>query len=430
MSASYKQEKDNKSIAVTDIIGVRSMAGGKWRWLIALGVAIALLAAWFGLRNGRGPVINYQTTPASVGQLVVKVSATGNLQPTNQVDVGSELSGTVEAVFVDDNDRIKKGQILMRLDVTKLQDQVAKSEAALAQAQAQVVQAESTTKEARVNLQRLREVFRLSGGKVPAQTELSTAEATLERAIAAEASGRASVKQALATLRTDRTNVTKSSIRSPIDGVVLLRKIEPGQTVAASLQAPVLFTLAESLSQMQLQVNVDEADVGQVKAGQSARFNVDAYPDRSYPAQITRVGFGAQTTNGVVSYQTILNVDNSDLSLRPGMTATADITTLVRDQALLVPNAALRWAPPAPDPGKQGGLGALIPKPPDGSSTRLASGLPAKGSRQVLWVLGGDGKPQAMEVSVGASDGRVTQISGGALQAGQAVITDSAPAKP
>jgi HlyD family secretion protein len=142
-----------------------------------------------------------------------------------------------------------------------------------------------------------------------------------------------------------------------------------------------------------------------------------------------RVGFGAQTNNGVVSYQTILNVDNSDLSLRPGMTATADITTLVREQALLVPNAALRWAPPAPDQKKPGGLGGLIPKPPDGGSARSAAGSPLKGSRQLVWVLGADGKPQAVEVTVGPSDGRLTQISGGALQAGQAVITDSAPAK-
>jgi HlyD family secretion protein len=209
--------------------------------------------------------------------------------------------------------------------------------------------------------------------------------------------------------------------------------VEPGQTVAASLQAPTLFTLAENLAQMQLEVNVDEADVGQVKAGQLAQFSVDAYPDRRYPAVIQRVGLGSQTSNNVVSYLTVLKVDNADLSLRPGMTATADITTLSVDGALLVPNAALRWSPPAAPAAaaSRSIVSSLIPRMPGGGSRQAGNAArPKRGVQQRVWVLGADGQPQAVAVMVGASDGRLTQITGGALQAGQAVITDSTPARP
>ena len=270
-----------------------------------------------------------------------------------------------------------------------------------------------------------------SQGGFPAAADLSAAEAALARAEANEAAANAGVGQARAALRSDRTNVDKASIRSPVDGVVLLRRVEPGQTVAATLQAPVLFTLAESLSQMQLQVNVDEADVGQVKVGQEASFSVDAYPDRRYPATISRVGFGAQTSNGVVTYLTVLEVDNRDLSLRPGMTATAEITTLQREQVRLVPNAALRWSPPdtAGKPASRSIVGSLVPRLPQ-TARRGGTTAPRAGATRTLWLLGGDGKPQALEVTVGASDGRMTEISTDELRVGQAVIVDSTEAPP
>ena len=379
--------------------------------------------------------------PARSFPLTVSVSATGNLEPVNQVDVGSEQSGTVTEVLVDDNDRVRKGQVLARLDTAKLADTVARSEAALAQAEAQVLQARASTAEARVALDRLRQVSRLSGGQLPAAAELSGAEATLAKAEASEAAAQAAVRQAQATLRSDRTNLDKAVIRSPIDGVVLTRKVEPGQTVAASLQAPTLFTLAENLAQMRLVVNVDEADVGQVQAGQKASFSVDAHADRRYPATILRVGLGATTTNNVVSYATQLAVDNSDLSLRPGMTATADIVTLQRDSVLRVPNAALRWSPPAAPVAGAGAasaagsrnsiIGSLMPRPPGGfgAPRTAASAKTARAANQQVWVLGSDGRPQPVAVTVGASDGKLTQITGGALQPGQAVITESIEAK-
>jgi ABC-type multidrug transport system fused ATPase/permease subunit len=217
-------------------------------------------------------------------------------------------------------------------------------------------------------MSRYQQVAELSGGKVPSKSEMDSAEANLKRAEANQASARASVTQARANLQSDETNLGKASIRSPIDGVVLARQVDPGQTVAASFQAPVLFTLAEDLAKMELQVDVDEADVGQVKAGQKAMFSVDAWPGRQYAAVITRVGFGSQVKDGVVSYLTVLEVDNGDLSLRPGMTGTAEITTLTRENALLVPNAALRFTPASDvQPQKKSGgnvMSFMMPRMP------------------------------------------------------------------
>ena len=413
-----------------------SRLGGKWRWMAAVMLVLAGVLAWLFLKQGNeGAALRYLSEPVVRGNLTVTVSATGNLQPTNQVDVGSELSGTVQSVFVDDNSRVKKGQELARLDVSRLNDQIAKSRAALVAAEASVKQAEATALEARANLGRFQEVDRLSAGKVPSKAEMATGEANLARAQASLASAHAAVTQARATLSSDATNLAKASIRSPINGVVLLRRVEPGQTVAASLQAPVLFTLAEDLAQMELQVNVDEADVGQVRAGQPASFSVDAWPNRKYPASIKRVRFGSQTTDGVVSYLTVLQVDNSDLSLRPGMTATAEITTTARENVLLVPNAALRFSPPTKPKADSGGIiSMLMPRMPRGSSQRAPNGGKNGGKNggtagfKQIWIPR-DGQAQAIKVKVGVSNGRLTEILEGRLEAGTQVITDSEAAK-
>lgn len=400
-------------------------------WLVLAVALVALAGLGVFLVRGKDNAATpaFRTEAAVMGDLVVKVSATGNLQPTNQVDVGSELSGIVDKVFVDDNDRVSKGQVLARLDLAKLQDAVTRSRASLDAAEAQVLQAKATADEARANLARFRQVSELSGGKVPSRSEMDTAEASLKRAEANEASARANVAQARATLQSDETNLAKAHIRSPIDGVVLARKVEPGQTVAASFQAPVLFTLAEDLAKMELQVDVDEADVGQVKVGQQATFSVDAWPGRPYTAVITRVGYGSQTKDGVVSYLTVLRVANDDLSLRPGMTGTAEITTLIREKVLLVPNAALRFTLPTTEavPKKSGGsvISALMPRPPAITPKALATG---KNGTQRVWVLR-DGEAVPVEVQTGASDGRMTEVTGGALEAGTEVITEALGAK-
>ena len=367
----------------------------------------------------------YVTEAAERGKLILSVNANGTLQPTRSVNIGSELSGTVKRVLVDVNDQVKKGQILVELDTSKLQDQVARSRAALNSALAQVAQAVATVKEAQGNLARLEEVARLSGGKVPSKAELDSGRATLERAQADEASARANVVSAQATISTDETNLTRGSIRSPIDGVVLTRSVDPGNAVAASLQAVTLFTVAEDLSQLRLQVNVDEADVGSVQVGQKASFTVSAYPSRKYPATITRVAYGSTTTDNVVTYVTYLEVDNKDLSLRPGMTAASTITSTERTDALLVPNTALRFTPAntTATAAKSGGgiVSSLMPRMPGGGARKSATNG-ASASRQI-WVLR-DGAPVAITVTTGISDGRMTEITAGDLQPGMLVITD------
>jgi HlyD family secretion protein len=341
------------------------------------------------------------------------------------VNIGSELSGTVKRVLVDVNDRIKIGQILVELDTAKLVDQVTRSRASLLAAQAQEAQSKATVKESQAGLGRFEEVARLSGGKVPSATELDSARANVARAIAAEASASANVNVARATLSTDETNLAKASIRSPINGVVLSRTVDPGNAVAASLQAVTLFSVAEDLTKLRLDVSVDEADVGSVKDGQKATFTVSAYPARRYPASVARVAFGSTKTDNVVTYTANLDVDNTDLSLRPGMTAAATIVSTERTDVLLVPNTALRFSPSA--------AGADAAAQPSGSMlSKLMPRMPRTGARKAggggaaakqVWILK-DGQAVAVEVRAGISDGRMTEIIGGDLQAGMAVITD------
>ncbi|QDL37333.1 efflux RND transporter periplasmic adaptor subunit [Rhodoferax sediminis] len=371
----------------------------------------------------------YVTETVRRGNLTLSVTANGTLQPTLAVNIGSELSGTVKRVLVDVNDLVKKGQVLVELDTAKLSDQVLRSRAALAAAQAQLAQSTATVTESRATLARFEDVARLSGGKVPSATELDTARANVDRALANEASARANVADARAAASTDETNLAKASIRSPLNGVVLTRTVDPGNAVAASLQAVTLFTVAEDLTKLRLEVSVDEADVGAVKVGQKASFTVSAYPSRRYPATITRVAFGSTKTDNVVTYTSYLDVDNTDLSLRPGMTATATIVATERTNVLLVPNTALRFSPSPPGgnttaAASSGSLvSRLMPRMPR-TATRKATDTEgaAAGARQV-WILK-DGQAVATAVRTGISDGRMTEVSGSGLQEGMAVITD------
>jgi len=426
---------ENNSVAA--VLGLdKSPAKRVWRprgkalWL-GLGAGLILLAGGLLFSSGgKGKAGSYATEAVATGKLVVTVSASGTLQPTKSVDVGSELSGTLESVLVNENDRVKKGQVLAQLDLSKLKDTVAKSRAAVEAAQANVAQMQATVAETKASLARMRQVAELSGGKVPAKTELETAEAAVLRAVANEASARAAVTQAKATLKSDETNILKATITSPVDGVVLTRKVEPGQTVVAAMTTPVLFTLAEDLTKMELQIKVDEADVGTVQVGQPASFTVSAWSGRKFPAEIVRVGIGSTTTDNVVTYKTILKVSNEDLALRPGMTATAEIITASRDNALLVPNAALRFTPPevaGPAGGSSGGiLSRLVPRPP--SEPKRQSAVATKGATRV-YVLQ-DGQPVEMAIRTGVSNGRYTEILGGDLTPGMAVVTEYQEAKP
>lgn len=399
------------------------------RLVLILAVLGALAAGGVSLlKRQNATTVHYDTQPVKRGDLVVTVSATGTIEPITQVDVGIEVSGTIKTVDVDYNDKVKVGQVLAHLDTSKLEAQALQSEAALDAAKAKQVQAQATVQEAQAQMARLDEVRKLSNGKMPSQTELDAQKATLARAKADESSAKAAVAQAQATLDVNKSDLTKAVLHSPINGVVLKRAVEPGQTVAAMFQSPVLFTLAEDLTKMELMVDIDEADVGQVQAGQDATFTVDAYPDRVFPAKTKQVRFGSETVEGVVTYKAVLGVDNTDMALRPGMTATALLTVNKRENALLVPNATLRFAPPQDTTQqKEGGRGLLfsiLPHPPAQESTPRDDPS-AKGKDQQVWTVR-DGQLTGIAIEKGLSDGKMTEVTSGALEPGMELVTDMA----
>jgi len=418
--------KNEPETDITQVLGLDQPPGKSkvLRRLIipALLVTAVVIAMIIWRTSNKADATQYRTQEVHRGNLTIMVTATGRVEPTNQVDVGSELSGIIETVDVDYNDRVKDGQVLATLDTSKLQAQVLKSKASLEAALARVRQTQATVSETKNDLARLKQVLEISGGKVPSQRELEAAEAALQRAQADEGSLEAAVAETRATLDANETDLEKAVIRSPINGIVLVRAVEPGQTVAASLQAPVLFTIAEDLTKMELHVDVDEADVGHVRKGQSANFTVDAYPERTYSAQITQVRFGALTVEGVVTYETVMSVDNSDLSLRPGMTATADITVSRIEDAVLIPNTALRFTPRMQEKESEnvGLIDKLIPR--RRRRPRASGAANNEGPR--VWVLTEDSKQpvRPLPVKTGLTDGSFTSIIDGSLEPGQKVI--------
>jgi HlyD family secretion protein len=392
-------------------------------------VLIIAAVAWYSASRP-GAAVHYKTIPVTRGDLTVVVTATGTVQPVNQVDVGTEISGTIRTVEVDYNDRVKVGQVLARIDTEKLQAQVLQSQSTLESTEAKLADAQATVIEARENLERFKRVREMSGGQVPSKKEFDAAEAVLKRAVSNEATLKALISEAKWKLSIDQTNLSKAVIRSPINGVVLKRQVEPGQTVAASLQTPVLFTIAENLAQMEVQVDVDEADVAQVKVGQQASFTVDGYPGRTFNAAVKQVRYGPETVQGVVTYKTLLSVDNSDLALRPGMTATANVTVNRTANVTLIPNAALRFSPPVVEETARtsGGLiSRLFPRPPHAS--RPPETGDGKSKQRRVWVLR-DGQPLAVPVVTGSTDGLMTEIAGGDIAVGREVITDVIAASP
>lgn len=407
------------------------------RLALILAFAAILLLVFFSLvfprlRASAEPPPPFVTEPLKRGDIGLTITATGNLEPTNEVTVGSELSGTTLEVYVDTNDRVVKGQPLAKLDTSKLAQQTAASRASVVSAQAKVAQAEATLKETEADLARQQELHRLSGGKIPSQAGLATAVATAERARADLLAARASVGEAEAQVLINESDLAKAVIKSPIDGIVLARDLEPGQTVAASFTAPELFVIAENLEHMKLKVAIAEADIGRVAKGQPATFTVDAWPSRAYTASVLKVSYGSAVTDNVVTYETELQVANTDLSLRPGMTATADIRVAESKQVFLVPSAALRFDPassaPAASAAKKSFVQSLTPMPPRPGA---ASGRPAAGSEKTapgsarIWVLR-DGRPEPVSVTIGLADERHTEVSGDALAEGLPVITRAA----
>jgi HlyD family secretion protein len=395
-------------------------------WLIGAVVVAGAVALSVLVVRARGQEagVQYRTDEVRRGNLTVSVTATGVLKPLTQVNVGTEISGIVDRVAVDFNDHVRVGQVLATINTDRLRAQAHQARASLESARAEVMTAQATLEDAERAAGRARELFERQ--LVP-QSERDAVETALKKAEAALASARARVAQSEASLNAIEADLRKATIRSPIDGIVLDRQVDPGQTVAASFQTPVLFTLARDLSQMTLNVNVDEADIGTVQAGQEGTFTVDAYPTRVFRSRVIDVRSTPKTVSGVVTYETILSVDNSELLLRPGMTATAAITVTHLTDALLVPNAALRFAPPeeAAQPATTEGrglIGALMPRPGRPGVTRPATAGGPKAPQRV-WILR-EKQPVPIEIAVGATDGAMTQVLSGDLMAGTAVLVD------
>jgi HlyD family secretion protein len=426
-----------KTAADKDLVQIIEKAGRtppSRKWIVLSAIVFLAIVAWLVVgRNSRalpqGP--SYATEPLQRSDLSLDITVTGNLEPTNEVTVGSELSGIAQEVFVDTNDQVTLGKSLARLDTSKLEAQIQSSRASLNSAKAKVTQAKATVKESQASLVRLQKLDELSSGKGVSQLDLESAVATADRAEADVLSAEASVEESEAQLRINERDLEKAVIKSPIDGIVLTREIEPGQTVAASFTAPELFVIAENLEHMKLIVTVAEADIGHVREGQNATFTVDAWPDRVYHATVTKVAFGSTLTDNVVTYQTELEVANDDLTLRPGMTATADIKVAEAKNEFIVQNEALRF-----DPTASSGIGAgarpkksflqsLMPGPP------RQMGMPKGGAEEPsavskagnyhVWVLRED-RPQAVSVSLGIGDERRTVITGEGLSDGMPVI--------
>jgi HlyD family secretion protein len=419
--------------SVDEFLGTKPQP--RWRrtmkyWLPGIGVVLLILA--IAQCTAEPPPPDYITEAAEQQSLSLSVTATGNLRPTNQVEVGAEVTGPVDSVTVDVNDRVTKGQVIAVINTEIIDQQIAQSRANLNAARAALAQAQATIDIDNVQLARLQEVRRLSGGRVPSQIELEQAEAAVARDRAAVASARANIQAAQALLNGNLTTRSRAVIRAPVNGVVLARRIEPGQTVVAAFNTVTLFVIAEDLSQMQLRVSIDEADVGQVKAGQAATFTVDAYPGRRFPARLQRIDLASANTvqgqtgtatagagGSVVSYEARLEVQNPDGLLRPGMTATATIATQNTGSALLVPNAALRFRPDAKDEGGGGG----VFQPQIGLEDQKQQATIGEGSRQQVQVLQADGTLKAIEVVTGRSDGRRTVVTSKELKPGMKVVT-------
>jgi HlyD family secretion protein len=375
------------------------------RKILLIGTAVLVVAILaFVFFAGRVSRAEYTTAEASLGDLVVSVSATGTLQPENQVDVGAEISGRIERVLVDFNDPVAQGDVLAELDTEQLEARLAQSEASLNAARANVTQNEATLIQARASAARTEALFERN---VVSEQDLESARADLQRAQANLQRARADAALSAAQVDADGTALNKAVIRSPIAGVVLDRLVEPGQAVAASFQTPVLFTLASDLSRMELIVDIDEADIGSVREGQAASFAVDAFPQRRFDAELVLVRNAPNIENGVVTYKGVLVVDNSSLLLRPGLTANADIVVAELSDTLFVPNGALRFTPSD---------AAVGPTP---SAPDLADGdLSGR-----IWVLDGE-RPVHRDLIVGQSNGQLTEVISGDLEVGDEVITD------
>jgi HlyD family secretion protein len=358
-------------------------------------VAVLSLLLFFLKSNGSEP--RYKTAQVVSGDLKTVVTAGGTVNTVTTVQVGTQVSGTIKRILVDYNSPVKRGQLLAQIDPTSFEAQVDQAKANLLIAEANVQKAEAALADAERTEKRNRGLF--NRGFVP-QSDLDAAEVNLTTAKAQLSVTQAQVAQAEAAVKLAETNLTYTDILSPINGIVISKNVDVGQTVAASFQTPTLFSIAQDLTKMQIDTNVDEADIGSVMFGQEVEFTVDAYPDMSFGGRVWQVRNDPITVQNVVTYDVVIKVDNSDLKLKPGMTANVSIITLVKKNVLKIPNAALRFVP------QENGS----PK------------TPQKGYG--VWIVE-TGIPERIPISIGISDGSFTEVVSGNLKEGQEVIVSS-----
>ncbi|HET9957326.1 MAG TPA: efflux RND transporter periplasmic adaptor subunit [Polyangiaceae bacterium] len=401
-----------------------------WRIFLAVVATSALVAVLvFKVGRASGQNYHYLTKPARVGDLRETVTATGTLKGLDSVDVGAQISGRIVRVLVDVNDQVTAGQVLAEIDPEQLRSRVEQSKAQVRAADAAVSLAKATAAQSRLQYERQKD---LSQKGLASQKDLESAQADAERARASVASAEAQASLSRASLKDVQTSLGYTTIRAPMDGVVLARLVEPGQTVAAQLQSPVLFTIARGLAKLELRVDVDEADVGRVKKDLPATFTVDAWPNRKFQSRVVSVYNLPTAGQTVVTYKAVLTVDNQDLSLRPGMTATASIITNERKGVLLVPNAALRFSPPAKVEKSSGPptLPMMPMRPPRmGAGAGSARPRANAANQGTVWILNAvDPKatpePSPVSIEVGGSDGENSEMVRGPLKEGQGIIVD------
>ena len=412
--------------------------------------AIVLIVLFFLYRcTQRGDdAPEFATAPAEVGNVVSRVSTSGSLQAVVTVDVGSQVSGRIQELFADFNSPVKKGQRIAKIDPALFQAALVSAEANVSAASANVTRLTVAAEDAERQARRASEVYEQ---RLISETERDTAVANARAARASVEQARSQVAQARAALETTRTNLRYTDIVSPTDGVVISRAVNVGQTVAASLSAPVIFTIAQDLKQMEVHTNVAESDIGRLNPGMRVTFTVDAYPGEPFRGAIRDIRNAPQVVQNVVTYDAVIDVANPDLKLKPGMTATVSVVTDRRIDVLTVPNAALRFRPEGaagPGPNAAGGGGQRErgqggQRNPDGRNRGEGgqrnpdernrgdgeeAGPPPVLKRTVYVLV--DGKPQVREVTTGLSDGRITEITGGELKPGENVIVTAAGQNP
>jgi HlyD family secretion protein len=371
----------------------------------------------------RKPDSKFETAKVDRGPVISKITATGTLSALVTVQVGSQVSGRLQEIRVDFNATVKKGQIVAKIDPQLFRAALEQSKANFMAAKANLARSEVQALDAERQYQRSKSLVEQ---KLVSQADADTAQATTGAAKAQVEASVAAVEQAQAALHQAQVNLDYTTIVSPINGVVISRNVDVGQTVAASLAAPTLFVIAEDLRKMQVDASVAEADVGKLQAGMAAIFSVDAYPGERFHGAIRQIRNAPQTLQNVVTYDAVIDVDNAELKLKPGMTASVTFVHAARSDVLRIPNAALRFMP-APDVvarlrGEPIKPGAAAPKP---ERRQMRKGGAAEGDPQkrVVWVVR-DGKPQSVPIRVGVSDGTVTELVEGTLTVGDALITD------